>query len=417
MAKLIRVPELGIAIANVTIVEWLVKEGKEVVRGQALLNVQTDKMVMEVPAEASGVLLKVIFREDAQLTIGAPLAIIGQAGENIESLMAEVKAELKELPQALPEETSRLVTPDGPSLPPPQVTPSGKVLASPLAKRVAREKGVDLSKVSPTGPKGRVTQKDVLTYYGLVQAAAEQAPAPPALTEEDDEYEIIPLKGTRKVIADNMIRSVHTSVHYSMGDDIDCSLLVALRTRLRGEFKSVYGVDLTYVPFIVMAIAKAVKEHPIVNSTVRDNNIIVQKVAHVGVAVARKDFVFVPVIRNPITKTLLEIAQEMAEYTQLVQDNKLIPDQTRGGTITLTNMGVADISAAGLSIINQPEVASIAVGRIKDRVVPVNGEIVIRPMMNITFTYDHRVVMGIPGARFAERLKYYLENPELLLAC
>jgi pyruvate dehydrogenase E2 component (dihydrolipoamide acetyltransferase) len=417
MAQLIRVPELGIAIANVTIIEWLVKEGDEVARGQALLTVQTDKMVMEVPAEAFGVLLQVFFQEDTQLAPGTAIAIIGHPGENIDTLVAEVQAELKEMPQPLSEEASPLVMPPDPPLTPPPLTPSGKVLASPLAKRMAREKGIDLSKVVPTGPKGRITQKDVIKYYGLVQAAAEQAPAPRAPVNEDDEYEIIPLKGTRKVIADNMIRSVHTSVHYSMGDDIDCSLLVSLRTRLKGEFKNVYGVDLTYVPFIVKAIAKAVKEHPIVNSTVRDNNIIVQKVAHVGVAIASKDFVFVPVIRNPITKTLLEIVQEMAEYAQLVQDNKLTPDQTRGGTITLTNMGVADISAAGLSIINQPEVASIAVGRIRDRVVPVNGEIVIRPMMNITFTYDHRVVMGIPGARFAERLKHYLENPELLLAC
>jgi pyruvate dehydrogenase E2 component (dihydrolipoamide acetyltransferase) len=429
MAQLIRVPELGIAIANVTIVEWMVKEGERVSRGDALLEVLTDKMVMEVPAEASGTLRKIFFQEEAQLTIGVPIAIIGEAGENIDHLLAEAEAELQALSEQLPEAMAVSAAP-AVSLPvlapaPPAHSPSGKILASPLAKRLAREKGVDLALVSPTGKGGKITQEDVLAYCDQIEAVA-TPPAPavrPAtdgrpVTVSDEETEIIPFKGTRKAIADNMIRSVQMSAHYTMGIDADCAQLVALRDRLREEFRERYGVELTYVPFMVKAIAMAVKDHPIVNATLRENDLIIQKVAHVGVAVASGDFIFVPVIGRPIEKTLLRVAQELAAHIQLVRDNKLTPDHTQGGTITLTNMGVADLKPnAGLSIIRQPEVASIAMGRIKDTVVPVNGEIVIRPMMGVTFSYDHRVVMGVPGGRFAESVRYYLENPELLLAC
>lgn len=416
MAVLVRVPTLGIAIANVEIIKWCFKAGEQIARGETLLEVQTDKMVMEVPAEASGVLLKVFFREEAQLTIGAPIAIIGRAGENIDRLVAEADAEIRALPAQPPEAAAALATAVE-SQPAPA---SGKVLASPVAKRLAQEKGVDLAKVQPSGARGRITQEDVLRYVEQMQAAPQPAALPaafPALGAEADEYEVIPLKGTAKVIADNMVRSVHTSAHYTMGIEADCSLLVALRERLKDEFKRVYEVNLTYVPFMVKAIAMAVRDVPRANATIRDDNIIIQKVAHVGVAVASGDYIFVPVIRKPIAKTLLQVARELSEYRQLVQDNKLTPDHTYGGTITLTNVAVAGLSTnAGMSIINQPEVASISMGRVSDRVVPVNGEVAIRPIMNVTFSYDHRVVMGVPGARFAERVKHYLENPELLLA-
>jgi pyruvate/2-oxoglutarate dehydrogenase complex dihydrolipoamide acyltransferase (E2) component len=239
------------------------------------------------------------------------------------------------------------------------------------------------------------------------------------IPEEDQQtYEVIPLKGTRKAIADNMVRSVQTAAHYTMGANVDCSRLVALRERLKGEFKSQHGIDLTYVPFLVKAIAAAVKDVPIVNATIRDDSILVYKTANVGVAVASEDYIFVPVIKRPILKSLLQVTRELAEFVRLVREKKLAPEHTRGGTITLTNMGVTNATIkAGITIINYPEVAIITQGRIKEQVVPVNGEMCIRPMMDLTFTYDHRVVMGVPGGSFAERVQFYLENPDLLLAC
>jgi len=422
MARIIRVPELGIAIANVTIVEWLAQEGEEVSRGQALLNVETDKIVMEVPCEASGVLLKILTPIDSELIIDAPIAIIGQAGEDIESLVAEAQAELQAAPQEAIVEAAGLITsavaPPEPEPALPARGPSDQVLASPLAKRMAREKGIDLALVTPTGKGGKISKEDVLNYAEQKREARKAPVTAAAVVDEIvDDVEIIPFRGIRKTIADNMVKSVQTAAHYTMGAQVNCEHLVRLRDRLKEEFRTSYGAELTYVPFMVKAIAAAVNDHPIVNSTIRDSNLIVQKTAHVGVAVAKGDFIFVPVIKRPFEKTLLKIAQELVEYIQLVRDDKLTPSQMHGGTITLTNMGVADLSTnAGLSIIRQPEVASIAMGRIKDTVVHVNGEIVIKPMMGITFSYDHRVVMGVPGARFAERLVYYLENPEIMLA-
>lgn len=426
MAKLIRVPELGIAIANVTIVEWLIKEGEPVTRGQPLLNVETDKIVMEVPAEATGVLLKILNREDSELKIGAPIAIIGREGESFDEILNEIQDELEATGArasrhevVLAEAGSAVMATSSPSIstPAPNRKP-GTILASPLAKRMARERGIDLAQVRPSGKGGRITKDDVVHYSEQIQSAPKPLVESPTAGEDEGEVEIIPLRGIRKTIADNMIRSLRTAAHFTMGADIDCGELVALRSKLKEEFKTSYGLDLTYVPFMVKAIALAVKDVPIVNATIRDNNIIVHKVAHVGVAIASDDYIYVPVIRKPIAKTLLRVTQELTEYVRKVRDNELTPAHMRGGTITLTNIGVVDTAPrAGFTIINQPEVAIITLGRIKDTVVPVGGEIGIRPMLDVTFTYDHRVVMGVPGGRFGDRFKYYVENPELLLAC
>ncbi len=404
MATLVRVPELGIAIANVTILRWAAQEGEPVTRGQTLLEVQTDKMAMEIPAEVSGTLLRVFFQPDAQLTTGMPIAIIGAAGEDISALVAEAQPGLDQAAEAAPAES-----------PPAPAAPPREILASPVAKRLARAEGVDLALVMPSGAGGRITQEDVLTY--LEQARQPRAPAePPAPAAAPDGVEIIPLKGARKVIAEHMVRSVHTAPHYTIGVEVDCTRLVALRDRLRDEFKAAHGLPLTYVPFVVKAIALAVRDVPIANATVRDDSIVVQKVAHVGVAVAVDDLIFVPVVRQPIAKPLFAVAREAADLAQAARDNRLRPEQARGSTITLTNMGIADVDIRpGTSVINQPEVANIIMGRVRDRVVPVEGLIGVRPILDLTFTYDHRAVMGIPGARFAERVKHYLESPEALV--
>lgn len=422
MAHLIRVPELGIAIANVTIVEWLAQEGEKVSRGQPLLNVETDKIVMEVPAEADGALLKIIQDEGAQLTIGAPIAVIGRKGEVIDQLLAEAGTGV-----AAGKATKPQVARDGNGTPPPPVptSPSGKVLASPLAKRIARERGIDLSRVTPTGKGHRITKEDVLAFgrqEALEEKPGKRAPvspetgATPAAEIAEDEVEIIPLRGTRKAIADNMVRAVRTAAHYSMGIDVDCTLLVAMRDRLRGEFGRIYGLNLTYVPFVVKAMAMAVRDQPIANATLRGDHILIQKVAHVGVAVAHGDFIFVPVIRRPVERTLLSVARELEDLVAQVREERITPEKLRGGTITLTNMGAEVNTYPGLSIVNPPEVTSVAMGRVSEQVVPVDGQMAIKPILKLTFSYDHRVVMGIPGGRYADRVKHYLENPELLLA-
>lgn len=406
MATLIRMPALGIAIANITIINWCLKEGESITLGQPLLEVETDKLNMEVPAESSGILRKAFFGPGARLQDGIPVAIIGQPEEDIQALVAQVYAELKQqgFEPRPPEEAEAVPTAE---LPPP-ATP-GRVSATPLAKRIAKEKGVDLALVRGSDPGGSITGQDVLRYLKQLQS-------PPTPLVEDAE-EIIPLKGARKALADHMVQSVHISPQYTMETEVDCSRLVALRERLKGRFQQAHGLHLTLVPFVVKAIARAVNDVPIVNATVRDGDIVVRKIAHVGVAVAVEDSILVPVIRNPYDKGILEITRETAHHIELARSGKLTPQDIAGGTITITNIGLADLNIyRGTAIINQPQVAIVAAGKIQDRVVPVNGEIAIRPIMNLSFTYDHRVVMGIPGARFAEHVKSYLEDPESLLS-
>ena len=405
MASIIRVPVLGIAIANVAINRWFVKPGARIARGETLLEAQTDKIAMEVPAEESGTLLKVFFEEGAQMAVDTPIGIIGDITEDISGLVAEVEAELRSGEDRAQERGER-----GAERPARQTAGGGprKPLATPLARRTAREKGVDLSRVCGRGPGGRITEQDVVEYLGR----AGESPS----SGEGDGDEVIPLRGARKVIADHVVKSVHTAPRFAIGIEVECSRLVALRNRLREEFRTAHGIELTYVPFMVKAMAKAVQDVPIVNGTVRGENIIVQKVAHVGVAVAAEDLIYVPVIRRPAVKTLLEIARELEGYIGLVRRNQLTPDCLAGGTITLTNMGVTEVDVRpGVSVIHQPQVAIVTMGRVRDRVVAVNGEVAIRPMMDLSFTYDHRVVMGIPGARFAERVQHYLDRPESLV--
>lgn len=401
MATIIKVPALGIAIANITITSWLVKEGEGVTQGQTLLEVQTDKISMEIPSESSGLLLRRFFEQGAKLKEGIPLAIIGETGENIDDLVSQVHAQLTQQGFGLPQEsaTATAVEP----------TPSGKAVATPLAKRVAKEKGVDLARVRGSGPGGRITEQDVLKY------AEQQEPTRAATPSADVEYEVIPLERARKVIADHMVESVHISPHYNISIEVDCSRLVALRNKLTDEFQA-QGIKLTYVPFMVKAVAFAVREVPIVNSTVRDGNIVVQKTAHIGIAVATGDLILIPVIRQPIRKTILEVAREAAHFIELVRQGGLVPQDVAGGTITITNMGAAEANVTGgTAIINQPQVAIVTMQKMMDRVVAVNNAIMIRPMMNVNFTFDHRVVMGIPGARFANFVQHYLEEPECLV--
>jgi pyruvate dehydrogenase E2 component (dihydrolipoamide acetyltransferase) len=418
MAKIIKMPVLGIAIANISINEWFVNVGEKVTQGQPLLEVQTDKITMEVPSEETGVLLKAFFKKDAQLTDGVPIAIIGEEGEDINSLLAEAQVELQGLDMPQPELKSshEIVSEPEPTPEPEPIRPSGKPLATPLVKRIARELGIELSNVTPTGPGGRITKQDILTYSEPAPASKKPVVAPTA-APDNEILEVIPLSGTRKVIADNMVQSVQTAPHYTIDADVDCSRLVVLRDKLKKDFKEVHSVDLTYVPFVVKAMALAVDDVPLVNATLREDKILVQKVAHVGVAVAKEDLLFVPVVRQPIAKTLLEVAREIMEVATLVREDRIGLDQLTGSTITLTNMGVVDLgSDGGTSVINPPEVAVICMGRVRERVVPEDGEIVIQPQMRLLFTYDHRVVMGIPGAKFAQKMKYYLEHPELLIA-
>lgn len=395
MATVIRVPALGAGIANINIIRWAVVEGGSVEQGETLLEVETDKMNMEIPAERSGVLRRVFLPVGAETSEGVPLAIIGEADEDIEPLAADLASELG-LPSAgegAAHDDQAVASEPG----------KARVSATPVARRVAKELGVDLALVAASNPRGTVSEADVRRHHEQLKA----------VVGADADVEVIPLVGRWKTIADRMLESTRASAHYTMEVEVDCGALVELRAELRETFERTHGTALTYVPFFVKALGRAVRDVPIANASVVGNEIHVKKTPHVGVAVAVEDSILVPVVRDANSKSIEEIAVEVARLTSLARDGGLTPADTAGGTITLTNMGVTEVRR-GTTILNQPQVAIVAVTRISDRVVAVDGKVMIRPMLNVMVTYDHRVVQGVPGARFAERVKEYLERPHEL---
>jgi len=390
VSTVIKVPALGAAIANITIVRWLVAEGDEVKRGEPLLEVETDKMNMDIPAECDGVLQQILAAPGVTTQEGDPLAVIGASGEAVGGGEVAAPPVLDETPP--PDVAAAVNFPRSSAAP-------GRVAATPAARRVANELDLDLALVRATGE--TVTEADVRRHHrdgGQVGAAA-------------DDVEVIPLVGARKLLADRMAESFRTVPHYTMTLEFDCTRLVALRR----ELEDALGERVTHTALFVKAVALAVRDEPIANATLVGDEIHVFRTAHVGVAVAAGDMIVVPVIRSPISHTVPEIARELTRLTELGRSRRLPLDAVTGATITISNVGATEVVSAN-TIINPPEVAMIAITRIVDRATPIDGIIAVRPRLNASFTYDHRVVQGVPGARFAERVKYYVEHPDELVA-
>jgi pyruvate/2-oxoglutarate dehydrogenase complex dihydrolipoamide acyltransferase (E2) component len=425
MGSLIRVPALGAAVANVTILAWAVQEGARVATGDTLVEVETDKMSMEIPAERSGVLRKIVAEVGDETQEGHPLAVLGEEGEDVSTLIREALAEAG---RTVDVETPAGATTTNGAAAAAAATPTlpqDRVRATPVARRVARDHGVDIASVEGSGRNGLINRGDVDRHLAESVSApsepvrppvgAPSAPAPSSARGLDDETTVIPYTGGRRLLGERLAESYRTAPHFTMFYEIDCSELVALRARMSDAFGRETGAKLSYLPFILKAVALAVEDVPIVNSTLVGEEIHVRRTANVGMAVAVGDMIVVPVVHGPASKSITEIGRQVLRLTELARSNGLtLPDVT-GATITLSNVGNTDIASA-FAIINQPEVAIVAVTKIVDRVVPIDGGIGVRPQMSVSFTYDHRVVQGIPGARFAERVKAYLEAPDELRA-
>jgi pyruvate/2-oxoglutarate dehydrogenase complex dihydrolipoamide acyltransferase (E2) component len=396
MAHIVRTPALGAAIANVTVVRWLVGEGAEIAQGETLLEVETDKMNMEIPAERAGRLHRILARAGTTTTEGRPLAILGEDGEDVSAFAAQALAELGSSVEAASDGLLDAV---------PSGDETGKVRATPVARRVAKELGIDLRAVVAAGAVGILNEDDVRRYHAQRGSTSPQE----ATGRPGGDVDVIPLIGARKVLAERMVESARTIPHVTMTLEIDCEQLIAARAALAPEFDREAGGKLTFTPFLVKAIARAVQDVPIVNATLVGEEIHVHRTANVGVAVAVEDLIVVPVVRSPIVKSVLEIGHEVIRLTERARRRTLDLEDTRDGTITLSNVGGTAVVGAA-PIINPPQSAIVMTTRIVDRVVPHDGAIAVRPQMNAVFAFDHRVVQGVPGARFAERVKAYLED-------
>lgn len=385
MVNHVKLPKIGLTMERGTIIEWLKQEGDAVEKGERLYAFETEKVTNEIESPASGVLHKILAPVGTEVMVGEDVAIISAPGEKIEEL-----------------ESAAVVSPEAVSSPRELATPKAekgdRVITSPFVRALAKERGVDMSKLKGSGPGGRVTKEDVLA-----------APAPPAGVMPEV-AETLPFQGMRKTIADRLTRSYQTAVHVVVMVEVDMTAATKKRLDLLQGIERATGSKLTFTAILVQVVAKSLRKHPIVNSRLDGDHIKIFKSINLGVAVALDSGLIVPVLHDADKKTLEEITTHLARVTEKARNGSLVLDEVSGGTFTITNLGMFGVHTF-IPIINPPESAILAAGLIEDKPVVVNGQIAIRPRMNLTLVFDHRVLDGAGAAKFLRTLKEELESP------
>lgn len=375
MATDIIMPQLGESIAEGIVVRWLIPVGGMIQKDQSLLEVETEKVALEIPSPATGVLSEIIVEEGETVPVGTLLA-------RIES--------------APPSEVINRV--GGVVVRPMEPTVEGEEHHSPAVRQLATEHGVDLSQVQGTGAGGRVTRKDVQDF--ITQRGGPIKVQEPA-GEQSMGEEIIPFTQMRKTIAERMIKSRQTSAHVSTFFEVDFTGIAKFRE----------GRNLTYLPFVIRAVARAIREMPVVNSSWGEQGITIKKDIHIGIATALQDGLLVPVVRHADRKGLTQLAKEIADLADRARSKRLNPEEVQGGTFTITNHGGFG-SLFSTPIIHQPQIAILGVGAIQRRAVVVNDAIAIHPMGYLSLSFDHRVIDGATADQFMAKVKGYLEQSQ-----
>ena len=408
MAKQFRFPDVGEGITEGEIVRWLIKEGDEVKEDQTLAEIETDKAVVEMPSPYKGTVLKVHVKEKDIIKVGQLLVTIGEKGESVIEGATEVKAEEKAAPAT------------GPSVV--GVVPESReeireVLAAPKVRRLAMELRVDLKSVRGTGPQGRITEEDVQAAKAAAAGPKEEKKPAFKIKEKFDFYgelERIPLRGVRRATAKRMHESVSTAAHVTHFDEADVTELVKIRESLKAQAAE-KGVKLTYLPFIIKALLAAIKDHPLLNATLNneDEEIIVKRYYNFGIAVDVLDGLIVPVVKGVDQKSIFDLAGEIQTVAEAAKKRTLDLADLKGGTFSITNVGGIGGEAA-TPIINYPEVAILATLKIKDRVRVKNGQVIAVKTLPLCLSFDHRVIDGAEAARFMNDLVAKLESAEFL---
>jgi len=429
-------PKMGESIAEATVIRWLKNEGDVIEADESVLEIATDKVDSEVPSPKAGILLKKLFAENEVAKVGEPIAVIALEGsasqeapatQAVSSQIGKAEEKAMVLENQI-QETIHVVANTN--------TAQGSRFYSPLVLNIARTEGIamaELESISGTGSEGRVTKKDILQYVSdkkngkvavPVTAPAPQVekasskpsvsiPAAPAISVSGGD-EIIQMDRMRKLIADHMVMSKHVSPHVTSFVEADVTNIVRWRDKVKDQFQKREGEKITFTPIFIEAIVKAIKDFPMINISVDGDKIIKRKDINIGMATALPSGnLIVPVIKNADRKNLIGLTKEVNELANKARNNKLSPDDISGGTYTLTNVGGFG-NVMGTPIINQPQVAIMAVGAIRKKPAVLETEdgdvIAIRHMMFLSHTYDHRVVDGSLGGSFVRRVADYLEN-------
>ena len=418
MSVEIRVPALGESIVDAVIASWLKHEGDSVTQGDALVELETDKVNVEVTAEQSGTLQKIVKQEGDTVKVDEVLGVIEEgpaAGDGQKTSAARQQ-------------------------PPVQVASDGQRPPSPLARRIAAEKSVDLTQVRGTSPHGRITRGDVMRY---LEEKTQQQAAPAPDTAEQETTSTVPspapvqaqatahgplpvqpvlqgreervrLSRRRQTIAQRLVEAQHNAAMLTTFNEIDMSAVMEVRNRRKDAFKERHNVSLGFMSFFTKAVVGALKAFPRLNAEIQGNEMVLKYYFDIGIAVGAEEGLVVPVLRDADRKSFAEIEREIVELAKRARESKLTLNELQGGTFTITNGGVFG-SLLSTPILNAPQVGILGMHKIEQRPIAVNGQVVIRPMMYVALSYDHRIVDGREAVQFLVRVKELVEDPETLL--
>jgi len=432
-----RFPELGEGLHEGEIIKMHIKKGDKVTDDSIVMEVQNDKAVIEVPCPVDGTVLEVLTKDGQVCRVGDVVAIIDAEGDvpeqdapagdhsTQEADVAKGSADTTTSPAG----SSTADAKEGGVATTAPAAPNKDVLATPSVRKFAREQGIDISTVTGTGNNGKVTKEDVESFKNGGQATSAAPAAAATSTEEapkaastattsvsvSGEEERVPFKGIRKMISNAMVKSAYTAPHVTIMDEVDVTDLVDFRTRMK-PIAEKKGIKVTYLPFIVKALVAACRQFPALNAMIDEesNEIVYKKYYNIGIATDTDNGLIVPVIKDADRKSIWMVADSIKDLAVRGRDGKLSPNEMKGSTISISNIG----SAGGMfftPIINFPEVAILGTGRISEKAVVKNGEIVIAPVMALSLSFDHRIIDGATAQNFMNYIKTLLNNPELLV--
>ncbi len=422
------VPQMGESVVEGTVGRWLKAEGDSVQKDETVVEIMTDKVNVEIPAISAGTLGKILVPEGTVVGIGTEIGIILGAGESLPGGTTAKSAQpAAQTQSAGGAATATMTAPPTATITRPAEAGDGEKRSSPVVRRLLREYNLSLDEIHGSGGGGRVTKEDVLNYVRNRQSmpatsVAAGAPKPPAplspltipVVHGSEAVERKPLAGVRKLIADHMVKSKQISPHVMTMDEVDLTELVRVRNKHKDEWSQMAGVNVTYLPFFIKSVVAALREFPSVNASIEGDAIVYKKYYHMGIAVARDEGLIVPVIKFADQKSIMHLAREAADLADRARRNQLKPDEVVGSTFTLTNAGMYG-ALASTPVINQPEVAILGMHMIQKRPVVRDNQIVIRDMMYLTISFDHRLIDGHTAVQFVRNICRRLENPYELM--
>ncbi len=422
----VKVPSVGESVQEAVLAEWYKADGDSVEKDEEIFVIETDKVTLEVAAEAAGV-LRIQVEEGETVPIGAVVGTIDtEAAETPaeppekeepeeEKKTAPAKSEADDQAASAPEK--------GPVDRKPDSDTPGERILPPSVRRLASEKGIDISRIDGTGPGGRITKGDVIAYLETAPAPEAQDTDQPAERKETDQRPAAPpeegterksMSPIRKRIAARLLEAKNNTAMLTTFNDVDMSQVMAIRSRYKEDFKKKHDISLGMMSFFVKASVEALKEFPAINAYIEDGDILYHHYYHVGMAIGSEKGLVVPVIRHADRLSFAEIEKDIIDYVNKIKGNKLELSDMEGGTFTITNGGVFG-SLLSTPILNTPQSGILGMHRIEKRPVVIDDEIVIRPMMYLALSYDHRIVDGREAVTFLRRIKECVENPERIL--